>query len=69
MPYFVSWRQRGQDHAIKHEVPFLNPSEAMDFACAVLAHEPEDVWVENGRGEKLVHCPRLKQHCKDRGLP
>ncbi len=69
MPYYVRWQQRGQDHVIKHDIPFPTPSEAMDFACAVLAHGPDDVWVENARGEKIALDLKIRQHCKDRGFP
>ncbi len=70
MKYVVKWHPKERpEHVVTCDGDYPNPSQAMDFACAVLANHPIDVWVESvSRGDKIADAARIREHCRTRGL-
>lgn len=66
--YIVKWKPKDSCELREHDGGYLRPSEAMDFACAVLHYEPADVWIESSAGDKIALASKIRDHCKARCL-
>jgi hypothetical protein len=65
MPYFVKWTiPGGQDEVNEQPQSYVELTDAMDFACAVLVRNPTDIWVEDENGDIKAMDFRIRQHCQ-----
>lgn len=48
-------------------VPYARPADAMDFACVILGQTPQDIWIEDGHGTRIIRTAEITQHCRMRG--
>jgi hypothetical protein len=68
MPYFVKWTTVAfQDEVAEHPQSYVELADAMDFACAVLACNPTEIWVEDENGDVKAMDFRIRQHCRAKG--
>jgi hypothetical protein len=67
MPYIVKWVPAGERNLREWPTTFATPSEAVDFACAVLRQKPKDIWIE-GPGNIRIDPNVIMRHGKARGL-
>jgi hypothetical protein len=68
MQYVVKWHPSPRPGEIETCDGFYSsPSEAMDYACAVLVNQPIDVWVESAAGNKVCDAAKIREHCRTTG--
>lgn len=65
MSYTVRWKVKGKDR-IAAPPPHERPSQAMDYACVVLAEfDPPEIWIEDEGGARIADKEKITQHCKE----
>jgi hypothetical protein len=67
MPYVVKWLPAGERNLREWPTTFATPSEAVDFACALLRQKPKDIWIEGPRNVRIDR-DLIAQNCKVRGV-
>lgn len=60
MQYIVKWRAKERPKEIKSSPStYPNPSQAIDFASAVLDSQPVDVWIEDVSGQQIPGAAKI----------
>jgi len=63
MPYTVKWLPKGQTAARTTGLVFATSSEAIDHACAVLAREVDEIWIEDEL-ETRIDRSTIVEYCR-----
>jgi len=67
MPYVVRWVPSGAEDELESP-EYDRPSDAMEFACAILSQRPARIWIENEAGARIDQ-PTIAQACQERRAP
>lgn len=67
MSYVVKWVPAGQRNSREWPTAFATPSEAIDFACAILRREPVKIWIE-GPSRIRIEQDVIMRNCDAGGL-
>jgi hypothetical protein len=68
LTYFLKWVPEGRNDTLATGVGYARATDAMEFGCTILAQEPEQIWVEDGRGHRVAVRAEILAHCRRRGL-
>jgi hypothetical protein len=62
--YIVKWKPRGISEPVIFPRRFASVAAAIiEAACAILEKQPDDVWIENDTGVKIVDAAQIADYC------
>ena len=64
MPYAVKWTTTNPDRTVQSPTRYGHPTEAMEFACAILYQSPAEIWVEDERGNRIADRAKIAAYCR-----
>jgi hypothetical protein len=53
MSYLVKWRLHGERGTLESPETYAVPADAIDFASAIFAQHPIDIWIEGPDGLRI----------------
>jgi hypothetical protein len=62
--YIVKWKPRGISEPVTFPRRFASVTAAIiEAACAILGKQPDDVWIENEAGVKILDAAQIAEYC------